>query len=158
MDSRFRGNDGGQIPCSQRVPWQACLSNFIGYGITHGKEPLAAAVRVKPPFLLRVVAVRDRVAVAKPRLVTRPRFRPRFHLTAKAKLVDAPLAAVGTWDQERHANSEHNLHTCPLSEHDGGQEQNASGAFDTLMPPRDVSCKSTRTNRSFSLQCPKRIS
>ena len=98
MDSRFRGNDGSQNRGSQRVLGQACLSHVIGQRIAYGKEPLAAAVRVKPPFLLRVIAVRDRVAVAKPRLVTRPRFRPRFHLAAKAKLVDAPLAAVGTWD------------------------------------------------------------
>ena len=105
MDSRFRGNDESQNRGSQRVLGQACLSNFIGYGITHGKEPLAAAVRVKPPLLLGAVAVRRCIAVAQPRLVARPRFRPRLHLTAKAKLVDAPLAAIGTWYQERHSST-----------------------------------------------------
>jgi hypothetical protein len=81
---------------------QQCLMDLIGQCIAIGLKPLATATAVVPPFPLHAGDVPLVESVVEKVLVASLGSRPLPYLSAKAKLVDTSLTAVGTFQEERH--------------------------------------------------------
>jgi hypothetical protein len=81
---------------------QQRLMDLIGQCIAIGLKPLATATAVVPPLPLHAGNVPLVERVAEKILVRRLGSRPLPYFSAKAKFIDASLAAVGALQQERH--------------------------------------------------------
>jgi hypothetical protein len=81
---------------------QQRLMDLIGQCIAIGLKPLATATAVVPPLPLHAGNVPLIERVAEKILIAGLGSGPLPYLSAKAKFVDASLAAVGALQQERH--------------------------------------------------------
>src|ERR1700677_3314269 len=100
--STQRGSPADPLSALLLILWQQRLMDLVGQGVTTGFEPLATPARVVPPLPLHSSYVPLIECVGDKGLGIGLRRRSLPDFSAKAKFVDASLAAVWTLQQKRH--------------------------------------------------------